>query len=662
MTPDDLLAGARSWYDDGYCVVPTHEDGGKRPFGLWKEYQAQRPTWEQLETWLRSGRYTGIGVITGAASGGVEMIEIEGPLDLAAARLQAVIDAAARFEAIGIPDLLRRVAAGCAEQSAGGGLHLFIRVADGAALGNTKLAHQGGKIVAETRGEGGFVVVAPTAARTGHPDGAAYRLIDGATPANTVDVTAEERDLLHELVRQALDEPVEPDPEPDPATPRDAYAGQSPFDHYRDATTWREILEPAGWKWHHRDADGRDHWVRPGKDPREGASATTIDDGPMYVFSGNAGLPVEQGLSKAHVYAWLHHGGDLKAAHHDLRDRGFGSSSAELPPWEAQLDPDATEEEKAEAEQTWVRQHLPLLDWGKLWDDQTEEEWLVEPLIAKRRLIALYSAPKVGKSLLMLEMAAALASGREILGSAPREPIRTLYVDFENDPRADIRERLRDMGYGPADLENLCYLSFPNIAKFDTKAGADQLLAAVLEYGCQIVVIDTVSRAVEGEESSNDTWLSFYRHTGMRLKQAEVALVRLDHSGKDESRGQRGASAKSGDVDAVWRLSKIGDVNYRLTCEANRFPVTQTIVDLERLDAPLRHKADLRARDKITEEICRKYAKAGIPRDGTIGPREAARILKDAGIAFTKAQVNNRTLAEYCRRHPAWETPPMDAA
>ena len=632
---DDLIAGARAWHDAGYCVVPTHEDGGKRPFGLWKEYQAQRPTWEQLEAWLRSGRYTGIGIITGAVSGGVEMIEIEGPLDLAVARLQAVIEASARFEAIGIPGLLRRVAAGCAEQSAGGGLHLFIRVTDGPALGNTKLAHQDGKIVAETRGEGGFVVVAPTPARTGHPEGAAYRLIDGASPSATVQVSAEERDLLHELVRQALDEPADPDPEPDPAAgPRDAYAGQSPFDHYRDATTWREILEPAGWKWHHRDpTDGRDHWVRPGKDPREGASATTIDDGPMYVFSGNAGLPVEQGLSKAHVYAWLHHGGDLKAAHHDLRDRGFGSSSAELPPWEAQLDPDATEEEKAEAEQDWVAEHLPRIDWHTLWADETREDWILQPLIAARRLVALYSAPKVGKSLLMLEIAAALAAGRDILGVTPARPYRTLYVDFENDPRGDIRERLRGMRYTPDDLENLVVLSFPNIAKLDTKAGAEQLLAAVAYYRTEIVVVDTISRAVQGEENENDTWLQLYKHSGMALKRAGIAMIRLDHSGKDESRGQRGGSAKSGDVDAIWRMSKDGN-RIDLQCEAQRFPFAETHLVLKRIDDDLglRHQVvGNPAKDK-EQEILDELHKQDI--DRTLSKTAAEDALREGRYKF----------------------------
>lgn len=61
-----------------------------------------------------------------------------------------------------------------------------------------------------------------------------------------------------------------------------------------------------------------------------------------------------------------------------------------------------------------------------------------------------------------------------------------------------------------------------------------------------MVVIDTISRAVGGEENDNDTWLNFYQYTGLRLKQAKVSVIRLDHTGKDLTEGERGGSAKAG--------------------------------------------------------------------------------------------------------------------
>lgn len=653
----DLISAAREWYEAGYAVIPCHEDGGKRPFGAWKQYQTQRLPWDELQALLETGNYSGIGVLTGSASNNVEMIEIEGPLDLALKRLAKVKAQARDYAQIGVPDLLQRLAKGCAEQSAGGGLHLLYFVSDGPALGNTKLAHADGKVIAETRGEGGFVVVAPTPGRKGHPEGSAYTLMPGRTPAGTIAVTSEERDLLHLLFQLALDEqpaPVEPY-QPTKA----AGDSTSALDDYRARHTWAEILQPQGWTYSHH-ADGRDHWVRPGKALHEGTSATTIEDGPLYCFSTSVNLPTEQGLSKGQVYAHLHHGGDLSAASRALAAAGYGTANQppSLPAWEAELDPDATDEERADAEGAWVAENLPTLDWQALWADETEEEWIIEPLLPRRRLVALYSAPKVGKSLLMLEIAASIAAGKEVLGSKPPEPIRTLYVDFENDPRGDVRERLQSMGFGPDDLANLCYLSFPNLGKLDTERGARELLAAVKHYHCEVVVIDTVSRSVEGDENENDTWLAFYRHTGLKLKQAQVALIRLDHSGKDEKRGQRGGSAKSGDVDAVWRMSVAeGDEAFELSCEAQRFPINQTHLLLNRIerDGRLMHEVVGNPMRERHLRLLAELQRHSIDPDLSISA--ATKALRDLNVKVGKGRIPTETWETYKAGPRAFDLP-----
>jgi hypothetical protein len=148
------------------------------------------------------------------------------------------------------------------------------------------------------------------------------------------------------------------------------------------------------------------------------------------------------------------------------------------------------------------------------------------------------------------------------------------------------------MDYGPDDLDHLDYLSFPTFAALNSPRGAAELLAAVKAYGSEVVVIDTVSRAIDGEENSNDTWLNFYLHTGLQLKQLGVAMIRLDHSGKDESKGMRGGSAKAGDVDAFWLLTRITDTSLRLECNANRMELDTKLLKITRCSEPLRHQLE----------------------------------------------------------------------
>jgi RecA-family ATPase len=303
-----------------------------------------------------------------------------------------------------------------------------------------------------------------------------------------------------------------------------------------------------------------------------------------------------------------------------------------------------------------VAEHLPRVDWNALWADELEEEWICEPLLAARRLVALYSAPKVGKSLLMLEVAAAIANGKGMFGYPGHRPRRTLYVDFENDPRGDVRERLTNMGYGPADLDNLILLSFPTIAKFDTERGSQELMAAVEHYGAEIVVIDTVSRAIEGEENSNDTWLEFYKHTGLKMKQAGISMIRLDHSGKDEGKGQRGGSAKSGDVDAVWRLTKAGEDLFDLVLEAQRFPIAEKHLTLRRVEDPvLRHVTEGDGFKAKADELLASMTEKRVPKDLDMPLRQLKPyIRKTYGLTFKNVAMTEELWLRYRAQPVSW--------
>jgi AAA domain len=274
----------------------------------------------------------------------------------------------------------------------------------------------------------------------------------------------------------------------------------------------------------------------------------------------------------------------------------------------------------------------PRIDWHDLWTKEAGEDWIVEPLIAERRLVALYSPAKLGKSLLMLELGVAMSRGTPVLGTKIARPYSTLYVDLENDPRGDVRPRLEAMGYGPDDLPNLSYLSFPWLAALDSEQGGQQLLANAKYYGCEVVVIDTVSRTVEGEENNNDTWLNFYKRTGLLLKRAGIALVRLDHTGKDESKGMRGGSAKYSDLDAVWRLSEVvRDHVFRLECTDKRMQIAELSLTLHRETEPgLQHRVDARGKagafDAKVTELTALCDEAQLPNDAN---RQAVKEVAD---------------------------------
>lgn len=128
-----VVEEARLWFEAGYAVLPSHEDGTERPCDQHRSDQGTRPDWAELDGWLRSGRCPGIGVLTGTISGNAEMIEIAGPPERALATVTALLECAT---GLGTRSLLDRVWNGCTEQSAEGGIRTFIRVAGGHLLGS----------------------------------------------------------------------------------------------------------------------------------------------------------------------------------------------------------------------------------------------------------------------------------------------------------------------------------------------------------------------------------------------------------------------------------------------------------------------------------------------------------------------------------------------
>lgn len=288
----------------------------------------------------------------------------------------------------------------------------------------------------------------------------------------------------------------------------------------------------------------------------------------------------------------------------------------------------------------------PTVDWDAVAAGETDLEWILEPIIPAGRLVALFSPPKMGKSLFVLDMALKIAAGTEALG-APTKPTKILYLDFENDPGTDIWARVQDMGHTVEDIKRLAYMSYPACPPMDTDAGGEWVLQAARFHQAEMVVIDTISRCIQGEENDNNTWLNWYKHTGLRLKREGIACLRLDHTGKDEQRGPRGGSAKNGDIDASWKLSEIikGQA-YRLDCEYHRYPCEDSI-NITRTAFPTAHNPTTDS----TKELKRDSVYAAIDEAGldhTASRRQYGQAVRARGIRIGDKQLMDLVRERWC--------------
>jgi len=121
----------------------------------------------------------------------------------------------------------------------------------------------------------------------------------------------------------------------------------------------------------------------------------------------------------------------------------------------------------------------------------------------------------------------------------------------------------------------------PSLPPLDTAEGGRAVVRLAEIVDAELVVIDTFARAVEGDENEADTVRNLYRWTGLHLKHAGRAFVRVDHAGKDLAKGQRGTSAKNDDVDVVWQMTAKDRGGYQLVAKKRRMGWVPEHVNLE---------------------------------------------------------------------------------
>ena len=288
---------------------------------------------------------------------------------------------------------------------------------------------------------------------------------------------------------------------------------------------------------------------------------------------------------------------------------------------------------KPEAPHAEVKDELGLIQWRAFWEaEHVEEDWLVEPILPRAREIAMYCVAGIGKSEIALYVAAAAATGQKTLDRPEGAPLNTVYLDYEMTVN-DLKSRLLTMGYGPeSNLRHLFYYLLPSLPPLDTRQGGEAVLKLCEKHKAELLVIDTTSRVVTGDESSSDTYRDFHEHSGRKLKEQGVTIWRLDHAGKSIAAGQRGSSAKNDDVDIIWFLQRTKR-GIHLIGEKRRQSWVPEEINLTRQLDPLKYVFEKDHVAQGTLILIDSMNKLKLPLDLTV---------REARVALRKAKISAR--------------------
>jgi len=309
-------------YKNGNGLTETTEPTDIKK-GTWEPYQQSPPTVEELEAWLTYG-LSSIAVACGAVSGGLEIIDFD-------------VDGYYEQwrEAVGdMADILP------IQQTGGGGYQVAYRCE--VPEGNQKLAyhpdceaHSGRKIAVETRGEGGYALLPPSA----HPSGNTYQIVQNRF-SDVPTVTMAVRNFLLHAARQLCTAPLtrqqierEATTETRKEIKREQYSGDSPIDAYNAAHGIVDEIVRHGYTHLHGD-----RYSRPGE-PQSGGVRVDVASNKTFNFSSNDPMDSDrdgksQPRSPFDYKLEFEHSGDMKEAIKSVvKELGLiGGTSVAQPP------------------------------------------------------------------------------------------------------------------------------------------------------------------------------------------------------------------------------------------------------------------------------------------------------------------------------------------
>ena len=607
-TDANILLAGLEFLAEGISVVPASSDGSKAPLGSWKKYQSQRANPQEVVDWLRNAQ--GFGVITGAVSGNLEMLELEGRAVAADLHVQAKELA---YNS-GLEDVWELLSTTYIEQTPSGGIHWLYRISDSDVPGNTKLARRPGEnggvdVLAETRGEGGFVIVAPSHGAT-HPSGEAWVRLNDSTPASIKNLTIEERDALHDIFR-ALDQMPDVEAVSHAISAKDPDGRLSPGDDYNQRANWDDILLSRGWaKIFNKGSEI--HWRRPGK--TVGTSATTgrNDSDNLYVFTTSTVFEPQKPHSKFAAFTLLEYG-DLSStsfsiAARTLRQQGYGDivlvpEISPLNDFKPVIDSDEylDANDPKTASDAAVRRHEALVaqevesqrarrEAKKLIDNEEalksysepvfvanlfeelqlpdeEEEWVIEGLMTAGSNVLLTAAYKAGKTTMVNNLVKSLVDNEPFLGEhdIQNHSGRVVIFNYEVDSR-QYRRWIRDVGIINAENVTMIHLRGKRLPMTINHV-EDQVSTMLKKLECETWIIDPFARAFSGsgDENSNSDVGVFLETLDVIKHRAGVSnLILPVHTGRAAEHGierARGATRIDDWADVRWLLNKNNDGN-----------------------------------------------------------------------------------------------------
>ena len=258
------------------------------------------------------------------------------------------------------------------------------------------------------------------------------------------------------------------------------------------------------------------------------------------------------------AYEWVHH---AKGTRKELADM------AKQAPVITQQTPVTDGEQLTETTQSESEAYNPTPQLLNIeaWDTIKDEpvRWIIENVLPEKGFAALYGPPGSYKSFIALDIAEAVATGRQWMGNQVTNPGAVLYIAGEGHGGIGARIKACKINHQTQDGAEIYVIRY----QLNLRSSADDfnLLMESIDdliertgIELRLVQIDTLARAFGGGNENDSQDMGAFIHNAGRLqRKLDCALMVLHHSGKDATKGLRGHSSLLGAVDTQLELQKL---------------------------------------------------------------------------------------------------------
>jgi hypothetical protein len=191
-----------------------------------------------------------------------------------------------------------------------------------------------------------------------------------------------------------------------------------------------------------------------------------------------------------------------------------------------------------------------------------ERRTLIDPILGLDEITMLHGRPKIGKSLLSLQLAHSIMTGEDWLGFRVYPPVRpTLIIQSEVRPSI-MQERIKKVFSNSKSLKKIIVPTIEEKILLDQKHGQNIVAQLIKDIDPSLIIVDPYAEFFTKTETALKESKPFFDFFKDQLKQHSFSLFFIHHDAKsteDKLGGQKalGETAISGSTDGNWNIERI---------------------------------------------------------------------------------------------------------